>query len=183
MKNAWKRWDFEGFGLQSLNLALSRRLKRRPTAYGLWLGFPLGLHALYLGERRRAAAYCAASLLLAVLAATVPWPYAAGLGGLMLIAALSDLATLEARLTRINKALRMASFLRPNATPPAGYRGRYVDTDTDLDDYLALKERERAGHPAKTEGPAAPTRGKTASFQEQEAALRAHIARKHHGAS
>ncbi len=174
MPNAWKQWDFSGAGLQSLNLELVKRLRKPGVAFSLWAGFALGLHAFYLHERRRALGYLAASLLIAIAAILWPWPIAAGLGALDLAVALADLATLERRLTAYNKALRLALSLGKGAAPPPDFRGRYTDQDADIHDYMAVKEQERAGHSTKPL-PAATSPGARRSFQEQEAALRAHI--------
>ena len=174
MSNAWKQWDFSGAGLQSLNLELIKRLRKRGVTFGLWAGFALGLHAFYLHERPRALGYLAASLAVAITATLGPWPIAAGLGALELAAALADLATLDRRLTAYNKALRLALSLRKEAAPPPGFRGRYTDQDADIHDYMTVKEQERAGH-ATRPAPTGTSPGTSKSFQEQEAALRAHI--------
>jgi len=176
MKNAWKRWDFSGSGLQTLNLELTRRLLRTRTAYSLWVGFPLGLHAFYLHKQGRGFAYIGASALLVGVMLALPWPYAAALGGLMLALALLDLVTLDAQLNTYNKALRIALSLRKDRAPPKGYQGRYTDQDSDLEGYLALKDQEQAGHSTKPHSPAPSQKGK--SFQEQEAALRDFTARR-----
>ncbi len=170
MTNAWKQWDFAGAGLQTVNLELTKRLRKRPLIYGLWVLFPLGLHAFYLRERGRGLLYLAGSLVLGASAALAPWPYVAGLGAIMVIAALIDVATLDRRLTAYNKALRVALLLSPKATPPPGYQGRYTDEDRDISEYLAIKDQEQAGHSLKSQPPPNKKRGK--SFQEQEAALR-----------
>lgn len=170
MSHAWKQWDFAGSGLQTVNLELTKRLRQRPFAYGLWVLFPLGLHAFYLRERGLGFLYLAASAVLIALTALAPWPYAAGLGAAMAVGALLDVASLDRRLTAYNKALRVALLLSPKATPPPGYRGRYTDEDRDISDYLAIKDQEQAGHSLKAPPPEAPKRGQ--SFQEQEAALR-----------
>jgi TM2 domain-containing membrane protein YozV len=171
MTNAWKQWDFAGAGLQTVNLELTKRLRKRSLAYGLWILFPLGLHAFYLRERGRGLLYLAGSGVLIAAAALAPWPYTAGLGAIAVVAALIDVATLDRRLTAHNKALRVALLLSPKATPPPGYRGRYTDEDRDMSEYLAIKDQEQAGHPLKTPPSSGAKRGK--SFQEQEAALRA----------
>ncbi len=176
MTNAWKQWDFSGAGLQSLNLELTKRLRKPEVAYSLWIGFALGLHAFYLHERSRALAYLAASLTLGILALLAPWPVPAGFGALYLAVAAADLATLERRLTAYNKATRLDLSLRKGTTPPPGFRGRYTDQDVDIRDYVAVKERERAGHTAEPT-PTNPSRG-SKSFQEQEAALRAYTERR-----
>ncbi len=176
MSNAWKQWDFSGAGLQSLNLELTKRLRRPPVAFGLWIGFALGLHAFYLNERMRGSGYLAATLALAAVGLLAPWPVTAGLGALYLAAALADLATLERRLTAYNKALRLNLSLRKEGAPPPGFRGRYTDQDADIDEYAAIKEQERAGHTTEPapDGPRTAAR----SFQEQEAALRAYAERR-----
>ncbi|MHB1512751.1 MAG: TM2 domain-containing protein [Acidiferrobacter sp.] len=178
MTNAWKQWDFSGAGLQSLNLELTKRLRKPAVAYGLWMGFALGLHAFYLHERRRGLAYLAASLTLGVLALLAPWPAPAGFGALYLALAVADLATLERRLTTYNKTLRLDLSLRKGTTPPAGFRGRYTDQDVDIRDYVAVKERERAGHATETPPLDSNGRPQSKSFQEQEAALRAYTERR-----
>ncbi len=170
MTNTWKQWDFAGAGLQTVNLELTKRLRKRPLAYGLWVLFPLGLHAFYLRERGLGLLYLAGSTVFGASAALAPWPYATGLGAIMAVAALVDAATLERRLTAYNKALRVALLLSPKATPPPGYRGRYTDGDRDISEYLAIKDQEQAGHSLKTQPSLDKKRGK--SFQEQEAALR-----------
>jgi len=170
MTNAWKQWDFSGAGLQTLNLELTKRLRKQPLAYGLWILFPLGLHAFYLREQRLGWIYLATTIVFVVLLISTPWPYPTTLGGILVIAALIDLATLGRRLTAYNKALRIALLLRPETQPPPGYRGRYTDEDADISDYLAIKDQEQAGHSVRT-APRA-QRAKAASFQEQEAALR-----------
>ncbi len=178
MTNAWKQWDFSGAGLQSLNLELTRRLRKPAVAFGLWAGFALGLHAFYLHERPRGLAYLAASLAFGVLALLAPWQASAGFGALYLAVAVADLATLERRLTAYNKAMRLDLSLRKGTTPPPGFRGRYTDQDVDIRDYVAVKERERAGHMTEP-GPAAPGHGtQSKSFQEQEAALQAYAKRR-----
>ena len=175
MTNAWKQWDFAGSGLQSINLELTKRLRQRPLAYGLWVLFPLGLHAFYLRERGLGLLYLATSAVLIALTALAPWPYAAGLSAIMITGALIDAATLDRRLTAYNKALRAALLLSPKAAPPPGYRGRYTDEDRDISDYVAIKDQEQAGHSLKTLPTLNTKRGK--SFQEQEAALREYAER------
>lgn len=177
MTNAWKQWDFSGAGLQSLNLELTKRLRKPAVAYGLWMGFPLGLHAFYLHERPRALAYLAASLALVVLTLLAPWQAPVGFATLYLAVAVADLATLERRLTAYNKATRLELSLRKGTAPPPGFRGRYTDQNTDIHDYVAVKERERAGHTAEPAVAEPGGRG-AKSFQEQEAALRAYAKRR-----
>jgi len=93
VSDAWKRLDLSGGGLQEANLRLAAALRRRRTAYLLWLAFPLGAHralGLLLVDARAAGAVALA----------------------MLAVALVDLVRLEARLTRLNKAIRMQIYLR-----------------------------------------------------------------------
>ncbi|MHB1566258.1 MAG: TM2 domain-containing protein [Acidiferrobacter sp.] len=176
MKKAWTQWNFEGHGLQSLNLELHRRLRHVATAYGLWFLFPLGLHALYLGERRRVAAAVAASVALVMIILWAPRGAMIAAIGLYLAFALYDLGTLDRRVIAYNKALRIRLTMGAPSTAPVGYRGRYSDDDVDLADYLRIKDQERGGHPSQpTTDPTPSTPGR--SFRDQEAALRAHIAR------
>lgn len=176
MKKAWTRWHFDGQGLQSLNLELTRRLRHVATAYGLWCLFPLGIHALYLGERRRAAANLAATLILVPVLLGAPRPVALAALAIYIGFAVADLATLERRVIAYNKALRIALTMRTPNTSPPGYSGRYTDAADDLADYLQVKDQERGGHPS---GPAAPAAWRTPqrSFRDQEAAWAAHTAR------
>lgn len=111
MSDAWKRLDLSGGGLQEANLRLAAALRRRRTAYLLWLAFPLGAHCAYLHDRAGAWAYRLAS------AATLGLLWvdvraAAGAALLVLAAALVDLARLDARLTKLNKTIRMQVYLR-----------------------------------------------------------------------
>ena len=57
MSDAWKRLDLSGGGLQEANLRLAAALRRRRTAYLLWLAFPLGAHRAYLHDRAGAWAF------------------------------------------------------------------------------------------------------------------------------
>ncbi len=111
MSDAWKRLDLSGGGLQEANLRLAAALRRRRSAYLLWLAFPLGAHRAYLRDRAGAWAYrlaSAAALGLLLLDARA----AAGVALLILAAALYDLACMESRLTRLNKSIRMQVYLR-----------------------------------------------------------------------
>ncbi len=175
MKRAWRQWDFEGQGLQTLNLELTRRLRQTRRAWLLWLLFPCGLHAFYLGERRRAMAYVAATgAFVAVLVAapfTIDVVYAACYGSL----ALFDALTLERRVLALNKKLRITLSLGSGRKPPQGYEGRYTDGGDELGAYLRAKEGEQAGHTARQ---SAPLRNPGRSFAEQEALLREQMARR-----
>lgn len=169
MSKRWKQIDLEGGGLQSANLALTRRLKRRSVAYALWLGgLPLGLHAIYLRAWPRVAIYVAAFV--ALLTAWVlnrPWT-AGGIGAALTALAVYDLVWIERRIIAINKEIRMALYLRPSTGAPKNFRGHYRDDD--VADYIEEKTGERAGHQPAAATPIANRRA--ASFAEQEALLR-----------
>ncbi len=172
MSEAWKKLDLEGAGLQRLNMTLAQEMKRRPMAYGLLVLFPLGLHRFYLAERRGGFAYLGLSLLGLVLALTLgPVWLLAGLVPALLFAAF-DLVWIDRRVTAYNKALRMQHFLKPGARPPQGFRGRYTDDDTGLDEYVRIKESERAGHQPVGKEAGETGRKHIPSFNEQEAMLR-----------
>lgn len=125
MEPGWRRIDLDGGGLQSANLVLARRLRRRPVAWALLTLFPLGLHRDYLGDARGAWAYRTASAVVAALwVATGAWSVAAA--GLTLLAcgAAHDAWRMEDRIAAANKALRMQVWLGHGARPPEGFRGR-----------------------------------------------------------
>ena len=172
MKKAWQEIDLGGDGLQTLNARYTRLMRRRKVAYGAWLLFPLGAHRWYLKEPAGALAYStltAAAVGLGLGFGTLGFAVPAGLE---LAFAAFDLFWIERRRVALNKTLRMQQFMRPGAAPPRNYRGRYTDQDAGLDEYLALKERERAGHqPPQADAEAQPTR-RAPSFNEQEALLR-----------
>lgn len=111
MSDAWKRFDLSGGGLQEANLRLAAALRRRRTAYLLWLAFPLGAHRAYLHERAGAWGYRLASAV-ALGLLLVDARAAGGVALAMLAVALVDLVRLDARLTRLNKAIRMQVYLR-----------------------------------------------------------------------
>jgi hypothetical protein len=111
VSDAWKRLDLSGGGLQEANLRLAAALRRRRTAYLLWLAFPLGAHRAYLHDRVGAWAYRLGSA--AALGLLLLDRRAAGVAALALVAAaLYDLIRLDARVTRLNKAIRMQVYLR-----------------------------------------------------------------------
>ncbi len=174
MREAWRELDLQGGGLQTVNLLMTRHQRRRGRAYLAWLGFPLGLHRFYL-QMPLAWLYPLLSL-----TALVAWWQAGPLGGGLIALGLTgfagyDLFTLERRVTEFNKRLRMALYLRQDAAPPPGYRGRYVDDDSEtiLSGYLQQKEGEKAGHQegAGQQG-TTPAGQKVFSFAEQEALLK-----------
>ncbi|MDA8361021.1 MAG: TM2 domain-containing protein [Gammaproteobacteria bacterium] len=175
MKRAWSHWNFEGQGLQTLNLELTRRLRQTRRAWLLWLLFPFGLHAFYLGEHRRAAAYLAATLVLIALLVSAPPMTGIAWGSAYALAALFDAFTIDRRVVAMNKKLRIALSFASGRSPPRGYQGRYTGGDNDLGDYLQAKEQEQAGHTTKR---AAPLRTPGRSFAEQEALLREQLTRR-----
>ena len=174
MAKAWKKWDLGGGGLQSANLALMRRRKRRVFAYLLWPLFPTGAHAWYLAAPARGGAFLASGIVALLSFATGH----ALIGALVIAAAflyaVHDLFWIDRRIIELDKLLRLAISLRPGTGAPPTFRGRYADND--LDAYLDVKASERAGHPASPTAPEPPTSGtrRPPSFAEQEAALRQH---------
>lgn len=159
MNTKWRELDLGGGGLQAANLRLARTLRRRTTAYGLMLAFPLGAHRWYLGERRSAALF---PVLTAVAAAGwLAGITAVALAALLVLAALLawDLYTLENRIAAYNKQQRMAVYLAQGPGAPTGFRGRYSP-----DDITA----PAGGH----------TPQRVPTLAEQEALLRALAARK-----
>jgi len=170
MARAWEKLDLEGSGLQSANRRLVRRLKRRITAYFLWVLFPVGGHRIYLEDVPRALIYTGLSAATVVLYWAFAHWFALAPAVIAVAWALCDLVWIDRRITRLNKHIRMGEYLRPGSTPPPGFRGRYTD-DLDLAEYTRGKERERGGHPAAAA--AATAAGKRApSFAEQERMLR-----------
>jgi hypothetical protein len=125
MEPGWRRIDLDGGGLQSANVLLARRLRRRPVAWALLPLFPLGLHRDYLGDARAAWAYRVATLAVAGLwAATGEWSAAAAGATILACGAAVDAWRMEERIAAANKALRMQVWLGHGASPPAGFRGR-----------------------------------------------------------
>lgn len=173
MPKAWKKWDLEGGGLQSANLALIRRRKRRIFAYLLWPLFPTGAHAWYLAAPARAGTFLASGIVTVVSFAT-----GHTLIGMLVIAAaflyaVHDLFWIDRRIIELDKLLRLAISLRPGTGAPAKFAGRYPDAG--LDAYLEVKASERAGHPVSPTVPGpSPGTGRPPSFAEQEALLRQH---------
>lgn len=181
MRKAWKELDLEGGGLQTLNAKLASEMRRRPAAYMAWVLFPLGLHRFYLREPLGGAGFLALSALAIALALFAPalWWLAPVLVGVLW--AVVDLFWIDRRVTTYNKELRKQLFLRKGQRPPKDYRGRYTsdeDARRELEEYQAIKERERAGHPAPDEADANDRnrdiggRDRMPSFNEQEAMLR-----------
>ena len=169
MKRAWESLDLEGGGLQSANRRLVRRLKRRNIAYMLWFLFPLGGHRLYLDDLPGALGYTGLSAAAIIL-------YLSLGNGLLLVPvaiaiawALYDLVWIDRRLTRINKQIRVAEYLRSDNRPPAGFRGRYTDDAGTA--ATTTEEPPRDGTPGgATADPLA--RKRIPSFAEQERILR-----------
>jgi hypothetical protein len=122
----WRGRDLGGGGLQTANLELARRLKRRSRAYALLAVAPLGLHRAYLDSPRGAWAWRAAGLAVVLLAA---WAPAAGLAGaaVLIVGAVADAFWIDRRITAVNKDLRRAVYLGHGAAPPPGFAGRDAD--------------------------------------------------------
>lgn len=152
MARSWKKLDLGGGGLQSANLVLVQRLKRRGRAYAWWLLFPLGAHRFYLNE---SGAWLYPVATGAALLLAQNYPAAAWVVGVLLLAAgLYDLLRIDRRVTEINKRIRMETYLRPGNTMPPDFRGRFGD---DKDEQRPEGARQ-AGRPP--------------SFSQQEARLR-----------
>ena len=169
MPDAWKQLNLEGQGLQSLNLRLACQLKKARRAYALMALFPLGLHRAYLGDRRGAWRWRAASVSTGfLLLHEQPWGLAAL--AVLAIALLIDALRMEDRCAAYNRALRRQAYFSPGAKAPEGFRGRYTDAAADsLQDYLEEKDRESPSpHTAVTRAPGA----RAPSFNEQEAMLK-----------
>lgn len=181
MSKAWKNLNLEGGGLQAVNAVLAANLRSRGKAYAAWLLFPVGLHRIYLGDRRGSALFLLLSATTLITALFVPG-YAWLVPLLCLLGlAVYDLFQIEDRLVTYNKDLRMRLFLRKGQRPPTGYQGRYPEPTADgdvaknLETYALLKERERAGHPSQREAEdtgTSPSGSRVPSFNEQEALLR-----------
>jgi len=183
MAKAWQKLNLEGGGLQAVNALLAQKMRSRARAYIAWALFPLGLHRFYLLEPRGGAAFPVLSLAVAATAWLAPgWWWLLPLAALLGLA-VHDLFWIEGRVVRLNKELRMQLFLRKGKAnrPPRDYRGRYTeDSDAeavkrDLHAYKAVKEQERAGHPAAKPGTGEEDGARASrqpSFNEQEAMLR-----------
>ncbi len=171
MKKAWQALDLGGDGLQALNARYTKLMRRRPVAYGALLMFPLGAHRWYLKEPVGAISYIglsAASVALGL--AFGPIGFAIPAAAEVLFAS-ADLFWIDRRVTAMNKALRMQQFMRPGNEPPKNYHGRYPDAG--LDEYIKLKENERAGHqPVERQPTGKEKPARAPSFNEQEALLR-----------
>lgn len=169
MSKAWKQLDLGGEGLQSLNASYTRRMRRRPAAYATMLLFPLGAHRWYLKEPLGAMIYLGLTVAAIAGRFLLGWPGFVIAAAAEVLFALFDLFWIERRVTSLNKQLRMSQFMRPGTAPPEDYRGRYPDEG--IDEYIHLKEQERAGHqPASPDAEA--ERPRAPSFNEQEALLR-----------
>ena len=172
MSEAWKNknFDLQGQGLQSANAQLVTLLKKRSTAYGLLLLFPSGMHRAYLNNKWGAWAYRLTTLLLVAMY-FFHFKFVAALLLIGLIAfALYDIRWLDDQIVKFNKALRIQVYMRQSSGAPKGYAGRYND-DT-LDDYVKVKEQERAGHIPIETVHQAKTIKRAPSFAEQEGMLR-----------
>ncbi|MEK8089167.1 TM2 domain-containing protein [Thermithiobacillus plumbiphilus] len=176
MSEAWKKMDLEGGGLQSLQLRLLRSQKKLPTAYASWLLFPLGAHRIYLKQP-----WFWLYPLVTLAAIGLLWAGLTLVGGVLLgliaAAAIYDLLHIPDRVSRLNKELRKSLWLSKEAPPPpADFKGRYSDYDSELQGYVKAKEQERAGHPAPRSQSPGNEKGygagkRAPSFAEQERLL------------
>jgi TM2 domain-containing membrane protein YozV len=173
MAGTWKNLDLRGAGLQAVNLHLARRLKRPRRAYLLWVLFPLGAHRIYLHEPVGATLYGALSATTLVLSLALASLLALIPALAMACLAIYDLYWIDRRLPEVNKRIRMEVYLQSGteAAPPPGFRGRYPDDEGHLEDYLRVKEAERAGVQPPGSDPT-PSRRRAPSFAQQEAMLR-----------
>lgn len=176
MRESWKKMDLEGGGLQSLQFRLLRSQKKLPAAYASWLLFPLGLHRIYLKEP-----WFWLYPLATLAAIGLLWAGLSLVGGVVLgllaAAAIYDLLRIPDRVSYVNKELRKSLWLSKEAPPPpADFKGRYSDYDSELQGYVKAKEQERAGHPAARGQPQGAEKGygsgkRAPSFAEQERLL------------
>jgi TM2 domain-containing membrane protein YozV len=118
MGPSWKTRDLGGGGLQSANLRLARSLKRRRVAYTLLALSCLGLHRLYLEDRRGALLWLLGAVATVLAVILIPWPWA----WLALVAPgaglIHDAVWIDRRVTELNKRIRMAAWLGQDARPP-----------------------------------------------------------------
>lgn len=131
VSDAWKKLDLGGGGLQSANLRIAARLRKRGIALALHLLFPLGIHRDYLLDRRGAWLFRAA-----LLAALAFWysghvKIAAITAGAILAAGVYDLCTFERRCAAANKQIRKEIFFSQTSGAPADYKGRRFDAPSD----------------------------------------------------
>ena len=179
MSKAWTQIDLEGAGLQEISLHFAQQMKRREKARALLLAFPLGLHRDYLDHP--AGAWLYRIVFAAALASYFLWHRACIGGALLLLltlAALYDLRWIEDRVASLNKTLRLETFRARTSTAPPGFRGRMggdaedTVTEAGLDDWLAIKERERGGHVRPGTDAAFNSESRAPSIARQEALLR-----------
>jgi hypothetical protein len=173
MTKAWKRLDLGGGGLQSVNLTLSRAMRKRSIAYAWWLLFPVGAHRLYLFDRAGFLGQTALSAI-ALVALVVLGAQVAGTVALVLaVWALYDLFWIDRRVTTENKKLRMRVYLQADSPPPKNLRGRFnaEDAEATLAEYTRIKELERSGY-ATDDRASAQSETHLPSLQEQETMIR-----------
>lgn len=169
MPDAWKHLNLQGEGLQSLNLRLTRLLRKPRRAYMLMLLFPLGLHRAYLDDALGTWAWRAGSLAVAALLLWArPWGFLSL--ALLAVALLADAWRTEKRCAAYNRGLRRRMYFSPGAEPPKGFRGRRLgDAADDLQDYLAQKSGES---PSPHVPVTRPADSRAPSFNEQETLLK-----------
>ncbi|WP_414039907.1 TM2 domain-containing protein [Acidithiobacillus sp. M4-SHS-6] len=178
MPKAWEKLDLQGAGVQSLQIRLQKLQKKPLWAYLYWCLFPLGAHRFYLEESWAWAFPLVTAAIVALAVFGLFWE-AIVLAVLLLGIALWDLSRISPWIGTYNKELRKATwFARQTPAAPANYQGR-ADTgeasaqwQRELQNYTAIKESERAGHPAAQHQPSFAPGQRRMSFAEQERLLR-----------
>lgn len=169
MKQTWEKFDLDGGGLQSVNLRYRKLQKSATTARLWWLLFPLGAHRFYLKAISALLYPLLSTMTVILLIAGSPMWLTTAL--IVVGLAIYDFTKLEHRTSQYNKALRIALFLSKENAPPADYQGRYV-SDEGIDDYLAIKDQERAGVQPVAQNEKPTTGKRLPSFAEQEQLLK-----------
>lgn len=158
MSETWKNQEFEGSGLQSINVLYNQKRKKTSTAYLLTTLFPIGCHQLYLGRYKFSLIYLTLSA-----ACVLTWAEKTSLFSFFLLVMIAlliyDITQMEKRVNNYNKQLKMMLSLQHNNQPPKDFHGRYTD-ENPLEDYLAVKNNEK------------PANNKILSFAEQEKLLK-----------
>ncbi|MCW5606390.1 MAG: hypothetical protein KIT18_17745 [Burkholderiales bacterium] len=140
---AWKTLDLKGDGLQSVNLQLAARLRKRGTAYALLALFTLGLHRDYLHDRCGAWLYRTGTLTVVVTLLTGHPVMAAGLAAVLVAAAVYDAFHVDEAVARVNRRLRVEICLGPGAGAPADFKGRHVDDSVITSHAPSFAEQEK----------------------------------------
>ena len=124
MSDAWKKLDLGGGGLQSANLRIAARLRKRSVALTLHALFPLGVHRDYLLDRRGAWLFRAATGITLV-AWYASYSGMAAIGAVVIfVMGIRDLCTFEQRYAEVNKRIRKEIFFSQTPGAPADFKGR-----------------------------------------------------------